>query len=185
MSVSFEKICSNLIPTGKYKVQVTDIKFRLAATGEPSKDMMVTYTIVDGPCAKRTIVDTIYEKSFGFRLKPFLTACKVDLSREFATADELYHYGLATAKNKIILIDIGTRTYNGKEYNQISDFYPLPDSTVSFDDVMESFGDVPDVKGESAAPVLDGKVEEEMNIPEEAEPELDVNLDTGDIDNPF
>lgn len=179
MSYSFDKICSNLIPTGKYKVQVTDIKFKSSITGEATHDLMVNYTIVDGPYAKRTLVDTIFEKSFSFRLKPFLQACKIDLAREFATAEELFRFGLTNAKNKIILIDIGVRSYNGKDYNQVTNFYPLPDSTVSATDVLDELGVSPEVKGMSKED-LDSleDLKEEVSEPEL---ETDLSLDTDDL----
>lgn len=179
MSFSFKTLCSNLIPVGKYKVQVTDMKF--AAGG--SKSILVTLTIVEGPYAKRVHIETIPEKAYSFRLMPVLKACKVDIDREFATAEELYKFGFASAKGKTIVIDMGIRTYNGQEYNNVTDFSPLPDSTVSADEVAASFGEKPEVKGNS----LDGMVEEETNIPANTsaadEPALDIDLD--DLESPF
>ena len=179
MSFSFKTLCSNLIPVGKYKAQVTDMKF--AAGG--SKSILVTLTIVEGPYAKRVHIETIPEKAYSFRLMPVLKACKVDVDREFATAEELYKFGFASAKGKTVIIDMGIRTYNGQEYNNVTDFSPLPDSTVSADEVAASFGEKPEVKGNS----LDGMVEEETNIPSDApaaeEPELDIDLT--DIESPF
>ena len=178
MSFSFKTLCSNLIPVGKYKAQVTDMKF--AAGG--SKSILVTLTIAEGPYAKRVHIERIPEKAYGFRLMPLLKACKVDIDREFATAEELYKFGFASAKGKIIMVDMGIRTYNGQEYNNVTDFAPLADSTVSASEVAESFGETPEVKGNS----LDGMVEEETVLhedPVEKEPELDVNLD--DLDSPF
>ena len=55
MSFSFNKICSNVIPEGTYKVQVTDVKFKTSSTGETSNDLVVHLTIVDGACAKRVV----------------------------------------------------------------------------------------------------------------------------------
>ena len=117
---------------------------------------------------------------------PFLKACKVDIDREFETAEELYKFGFASAKGKTIVIDMGVRVYNGTEYNNVTDFLPLPDSTVSVDDVAESFGVTPEVKNNT----LDGMVSEEANTPEETEevpgtdePELDIDL--SDADLPF
>lgn len=178
MSYSFKSECSNLITAGKYKAQVTDIKF--AAGG--SKNIQITLTIAEGKFAKRVHIENIPEKAYSFRLMPFLKACKVDVDREFATAEELYKFGFASAKGKVIVIDMGVRTYNGTEYNNVTDFSPLPDSTVSADDVAASFGAEPEVKGAS----LDGMVTEEMNVPESPsteEPELDIDL--SDIESPF
>lgn len=178
MSFSLKSLCSNLIPVGKYKAQVTDMKF--AAGG--SKSIMITLTIAEGPYAKRVHIETIPEKAYSFRLMPFLKACKVDVEREFATAEEMYKFAFTSAKGKTVVLDMGVRTYNGQEYNNVTDFSPLPDSTVSADDVAASFGETPEVKGNS----LDGMVEEETNIVDNTpseEPELDINLD--DIESPF
>ena len=178
MSFSFKSVCSNLIPVGKYKAQVTDMKF--AAGG--SKSILVTLTIMEGPYAKRVHIETIPEKAYSFRLMPVLKACKVDIEREFGTAEELYKFGFASAKGKTIMIDMGVRTYNGQEYNNVSDFSPLPDSTVSADEVAKSFGTEPEVK-----PNIEDMVEVTgNNLASESvasEPSLDVDLD--DIDSPF
>lgn len=181
MSYSFKTLCSNLIPVGKYKAIVTDMKF--AAGG--SKNIMVTLTIAEGPYAKRVHIENIPEKAYSFRLMPVLKACKVDVEREFATAEELYKFGFAAAKGKTIMIDMGIRTYNGQEYNNVTDFAPLADSTVSSAEVSEAFGKDPEVKGVS----LEGLVEEEHNetlqepAPNSEEPNLDVDL--GDLESPF
>lgn len=180
MSFTLKNLCSNLIPVGKYKMQVTDIKF--AAGG--SKSILINLTVAEGPYAKRVHTETIPEKAYSFRLMPFLKACKVDVDREFGTAEEMYKFAFASAKNKIIMADMGIRTYNETDYNNITDFSPLPDSTVSAEEVAESFGTTPEVKGNT----LDGMVEEENHsanaVPATAEePELDINLD--DLENPF
>jgi hypothetical protein len=174
---SFDKLCSNVIPTGKYKVQVTDIKFKMGATGEATKDILVTYTIVEGPQAKKVFSDTIYEKAFGFRLMPFLTACKVDTAREFSTAEELFKYGLKEAKGKILMLDITIKPYNGKDYNNVSDFSPLPDSTVTADDVLGELKVNPTVSGAKAAAIEPEGVDDVVN----AEPKVDFE----DDDLPF
>lgn len=176
MSFSFKSVCSNLIPVGKYKAQVTDMKF--AAGG--SRNILVTLTIVEGPYAKRVHTETISEKAYSFRLMPILKACKVDIDREFATAEELYKFGFASAKGKTIVIGMGIRAYNGQEYNNVTDFTPLADSTISAEDVMASFGETPEVKSNS----LEGFVEEETSMPyTPTEPSLDISLD--DIESPF
>ena len=179
MPFSLKTLCSNLIPVGKYKAQVTDMKF--AAGG--SKSILITLTISEGAFSKRVHIETIPEKAYSFRLMPFLKACKVDVDREFKTAEEMYKFAFASAKGKTIIIGMGIRTYNGQEYNNVTDFSPLPDSTVSVEDVAASFGENPEVKGNS----LEGMVEEETNIPDNTpaadEPELDINLD--DIESPF
>lgn len=180
MSFSFKSLCSNLIPVGKYKAQVTNIKF---ASGG-SKNVLVSLTIMEGPYAKRVHVETIPEKAYSFKLMPLLKACKVDVEREFATADELFKFGFANAKMKIINIDMGIRTYNGQEYNNVSDFSPLSDSTTSADEVAAEFGENPTVSG-SFLDEIDEGVSGGENATEAPvnEPELDVNLD--DIESPF
>lgn len=178
MAYNFDKLCSNLIPTGKYKAQVTDVKFKTNSLGECSKDISVIYTIVEGAYSKKTIADTIYEKAFSFRLKPFLVACKVDTAREFATAEEMFKFGLKEAKGKIVTIDIGIRPYNGKEYNQVTNVYPIAGSTVTAEDVAADFGDIPDLGGASTSTVGFDTVKAE-------EPSLDIDLNISDEDLPF
>lgn len=139
MAFSFNKVCSNTIPAGTYKVQISDIKFKTSGTATSGNDMVVHYVIVDGPYAKRTLIDTLYEKAFSFRLRPFLKAVGVDMNREFSTARELYEYGIKEATGKTLMVTVTIRTYNGNEYNNITDFIPLPGSTTSEEDVLAEF----------------------------------------------
>lgn len=176
MAYSFDKLCSNLIPQGKYKVQVTDLSFRTKPTGEASRDIGVKYTILEGKCAKRVLLDTIFEKTFSFRLKPFLVACGVDTGKEFVTQDELYEYAMKAAKGKNIMIDVVIKVYNGKEYNNISNFYPLPGSTVKADDVVKAMNVNPEVKAEAP------KADKPAAAPA---PEAEPNVDVVDDDLPF
>lgn len=143
MAFSFSNVCRNVLPAGTYKVQVSDIKFKSNDKG--TYNMEVHYVVVDGAYEKRTIIDTIYEKSFSFRLKPFLTALGIDLAREFETAKELYEYGVRSAKGKVIMAEVGIRTYNGNEYNEVKTWAPVASSTTSIDDVMAEFGTNPNV----------------------------------------
>jgi len=181
MAYSFNDLCSNLIPAGRVKAQVTDIKFKVSPTGEASNDIVVNYTIAEGPSAKRTLVDTLYEKAASFRLKPFLIACKIDMNRQFATKEELYQFGLKEAKGKIIMIDIGVKTYNGKQYNEVTNYYPLPDSSTTADEALEEFG-ATEVK--SKIDVKDDALPESLGGPVEEMPTLDIE-DIEDSDNPF
>lgn len=140
MGFSFKKVCSNVVPVGTYKAQISEIKFKESSDKATQYNMEVHYIIADGPFAKRTVVDTIYEKAFAFRLKPFLTAIGTDLNREFETAKELYNYGIRQAKDKFVMLEIGIRTYNGNEYNEVKGWAPVPSSTTSTEDVMAEFG---------------------------------------------
>lgn len=174
---SFNKVCSNVVPVGTYKAQIADIKFKTSATAEESYDMQVTYTILEGPQAKRNVIDTIYEKSFSFRLMPFLKACGVDTAREFGTAKELYNYGIKEAKGKVLMIEVTTREYNGASYNNIKGWAKLPGSTTSEAEVMKAFADddiVPEVNPMDAKPA-------EAAPKATTEPTLDINLDDVDI----
>jgi hypothetical protein len=139
MAYSFNKVCSNTIPEGNYKAQVTDVKFKTSSTGESSNDLVVHLTITDGAYAKKVIVDTIFEKTFSWRLKPFLIACGIDMNKEFTSAKELYEYGIRAAKGKTVLVNIIIRPYNGVDYNNVKDYAPIPGSTTSVDDVMAEF----------------------------------------------
>ena len=167
MGFSFNKVCSNVIPEGTYKAIISDVKFRTSSTGETFNDLQVHLTIADGAFAKKTLIDTIYEKAFSFRLKPFLNACNVDMSREFATAKELYEYGINSAKGKTVLVEVIIKPYAGVDYNNVKSYAPIPGSTTSLDDVMEEFnapmealtekptiGDIPDLS-EMEAPVAE------------------------------
>ena len=167
MSFSFNKICSNVIPEGTYKAIITDVSFKTSSTGESSNDLVIRLTIAEGAYAKKTLMDTIYEKAFSFRLKPFLTACGVDMNREFATAKELYEYGIKSAKGKTVLVEIIVKPYMGTDYNNVKSYSALPGSTTSLDDVMKEFdtpmesltekptiGDIPDLS-EMEAPVAE------------------------------
>lgn len=139
MGFSFKKVCSNVVPVSTYKAQITEIKFKEASDKTTQYNMEVHYAIADGPYAKRTIIDTIYEKAFAFRLKPFLTAIGADLNREFETAKELYDYGIRQAKGKFVMLEVGIRTYNGNEYNEVKGWAPIPSSTTTAEDVMAEF----------------------------------------------
>lgn len=143
MSYSFKNLCRNTIPAGTYKAQVSEIKFK--ANDKSNYNLEVHYTITDGAYAKRTLIDTIFEGSFAFRLKPFLTACAIDLDREFDTADEMYRYAILNGKGKIVMLEIGVRTYNGNEYNEVKSWAPIPSSTTSFEEVAEEFEMSPDL----------------------------------------
>lgn len=175
MSFSFNKLCSNTIPEGRYKAQVTDVKFKTSSTGETSNDLQVHLTITEGMYAKKVIVDTIFEKVFSWRLKPFLMACGIDMNREFASARELYEYGIKAAKGKIVLVDIIVKPYNGAEYNNVKDYAALPGSTTSVDDVMAEF-EVP-VNAVTSKPTV-------ADIPDLAEMESPI-ADISDDDCPF
>ena len=188
MGFSFNRICSNVIPAGTYKVQITDVKFKTSATGAASNDIQVHYAIVEGAYAKRTFIDTLYEKAFSFRLKPFLKACGIDMAREFDTARELYEYGIREAKGKVIMVELGTRTYNGNEYNDVKSFAPLPGSTTSAEDVAAVFGT--DVEAKTGMPEMPSIPEEPAyastaDVPTTASddeiPQLEINAE----DAPF
>lgn len=173
--MNFKSLCSNLIPIAKYKAIVTDMKF--AAGG--SHSILVTLTIAEGPYAKRVHTETIPEKAYSFRLMPLLKACKVDVDREFKTNEELFKFGFASAKGKTIMIDMGIRNYNGTDYNNVTEFAPLPDSTSSAEEVVEAFGEAPEVKGDALADI----VPEVTEPVAQDEPSLDVDLT--DIESPF
>jgi hypothetical protein len=148
MAFSFKRLLSNVLPVGTYKVQITSINFKTSATGVATNDMVVHYTVVDGSYAKRTLNETISEKAFSFKLKPFLKAVGADMDREFATAAELYAYGIKASTGKIIMVDVGVRTYNGTEYNQINDYKPLPGSVTSSEEVLAEFETSPALQPE-------------------------------------
>ena len=169
MGYSFNKVCSSVLPKGTYKVQITDIKFKTSSTGISSNDMVVHYTVAEGPCAKRTLNETISEKAFSFKLKPFLQAIGLDCNREFPTAKELYEWGIKEAKGRFLLVEVSIREYNGVEYNNITDYKAIPGSTTTTEEVLAEFetsnnlmpekptlADIPEVSSEDiSAPQID------------------------------
>ena len=170
---SFNDLCVNTLPDGVYKAQVTDINLKVSKNSDTSNDLVVHYTIVEGPLAKKTLIDTIFEKTFSWRLKPFLEACGLDMNKEFATSKELFNYGLSTAKGKIIMIEVGTRMYNGTKYNNVTGFSALPGSTTTADEVADI---VKDLNIPTATDTI--VLSKEMNSPEIVdEPKLEFNMD--------
>ncbi len=178
MGFSFKKVCSNVIPVGTYKAQITDIKFKESSDKATHYNMEVHYAISDGPYAKRTVIDTIYEKAFAFRLKPFLTAIGADLNREFETAKELYDYGIRQAKGKFVMLEVGIRTYNGNEYNEVKGWSPIPSSSTTAEDVMAEF----DVNPTEMLP----KTPRISDLPESSsDDDFTPIADVDDVDLPF
>jgi hypothetical protein len=197
MSFSFNRYCSDNLPAGKYKAIVTAAKFRTGADGSATKDIAVTYTIAEGEYAKRTVTDTIFEKAT-FRLRPMLQACGVDTSREFGTMDEMFHYGLKEMLNKTIMIDVVIKTYNGREYNNVAGWSPLPGSTTTVSDVLEGFGEMPTIQANKApeaapaAPAEEAKADVKADAKAapaaptaEAPKEPNLDFDVVDDDLPF
>lgn len=179
MGFSFNKVCSNVIPVGTYKAQIADIKFKTSGTATESYDMQVTYTIIEGPYAKRNVIDTIYEKAFSFRLMPFLKACDVDVAKEFTTATELYNYGIKEAKGKILMLELTTREYNGQLYNNVKGWAHIPGSTTSEAEVLKAFAD--DDLGPEVAPEKSTAPDVDEPHTVDGEPNLNINLDDIDI----
>lgn len=172
---SFNKICSNILPAGTYKMQVTDIKYH--SPDKAARDMDINLTVISGAYEKRTLRDFMSEKAFSFRLKPFLTACGVDLNREFDTEDQLYKYAMSECTGKTVMVTVGTREYNGNEYNNVSQYAALTGSTASMEDVAAVFGDAPSLsakKDEVEVEKVWKKVAEELK-----------NDDGSDSDIPF
>ena len=174
---SFNSLCSNTLPDGTYKVQITDITFKRSNTNEDSNNLVVHYMITEGPLAKKTLIDTIFEKTFSWRLKPFLEACGIDTAREFATTKELFNYGISNAKGKIIMIEVGTRMYNGTKYNDVKNFAALPGSTTSASEVADlmgkfNFNDT-EIKDVKETPQLSNTEVKDVI----SEPKIDFNLD--------
>ena len=145
MAFSFNNVCRNTLPAGTYEVQVSEVKIKGKPEQGVNYNLEVHYTVTKGAYAKRTLIDTIFEKSFSFRLKPFLGAVGIDFNREFDTAKELYEYGAKMAKGKTILVEVGERTYNGNVYNEVKSWSPMPSSTTSVEDVISEFATNPDV----------------------------------------
>ena len=61
------------------------------------------------------------------------------------------------------MVDVGIRSYNGTDYNQINDYKPLPGSTTSSEEVLAEFETSPALRPEKPTikdvPVLEEKSE--------------------------
>lgn len=176
MAYSFSKVCANTIPAGTYKAQITEIKFKESNDKSTQYNMEVHYTISEGSFAKRTVIDTIYEKAFAFRLKPFLTSVGIDMAREFSTAKELYDYGIREAKGKFIMLELGIRTYNGNEYNEVKTWNPVETSMTTAEDVLREFASNPDTLP---------KAPKVTDLPEAETESFEPVADVADVDFPF
>lgn len=177
MGFSFNSVCSSALPKGTYKVQVSDIKFKTSSTGIASNDMIVNYIVAEGPYAKRTFTETISEKVFSFKLKPFLQAVGVDCAREFKTAKELYEWGIKQAKLKFLIVDLDVREYNGVQYNNTKDYKAIPGSTTTSAEVLAEFDTAPDLMPEKPT-LTDVGV---MPLDDVSAPQIDIT----DDDLPF
>lgn len=144
---SFKDLCSNTLPAGNYKCQITEVKMKPTGDGASHFNLEVHYTVAEGTYAKRTFIDTIYEKA-SFRLKPFLTAIGTDMAREFDSLEALYDYGCKAATGKTVMVELGTRTYNGNTYNDVKSWSAMPSSTTTTEDVMAEFDTAPTVAAE-------------------------------------
>lgn len=193
MAFSFNRYCSDNLPAGKYKAVVTAAKFRMGADGGATKDIAVTYTVAEGTYAKRVFSDTIFEKAHSFRLRPFLQACGVDISREFNSMEEMFQYGMKEVVGKTIMVDVSIRTYNGREYNNVDGWSALPGSTTGVDDVLAEFGEDPTVKAETSVTTNDPKAEAKLKAAKKAEAaptaeapaEPKLSFDVAEDDLPF
>lgn len=163
----------NLLPVGNYKAVVQEIKFK-DATGA-KKDIMISLRFTEGKYAGRTMMDTIYEGAFGFRLKPFLGAVGVDLNKTYTTAAELYAYVLGYAKDKEVMVEIGTRTYQEREFNEIKKYTAIPGSVTSVDAVIENLKVNPSLQPEK--PTLEDVDTGDAS----ASIDLDINVDADDL----
>lgn len=139
MGISFNDMCSNVLPEGVYKVVVTDIK-RKVVNNAQTEDLIAHYTVVDGKFAKKTLIDNFYRNAFSFRLLPFLNAVDVDTNKEFATTNELLSYGIQNAKNKELMVEVSIKTYNNNKYNEVKTYSKIPGSVTSVEEIAAAFG---------------------------------------------
>jgi hypothetical protein len=142
MAFSFKNLTSNVLPAGIYQVVLDDIKFKTSSSGESTQNLVCVFKVAKGPHAGRTLVHTIYEKAFSFRLGGFLRAAEVDMNKEFTTVQELYEYGIKAAKGKQLNIEVTIRPYNGVDYNDVAKFMPMTTSSTSAKDIADAFSDV-------------------------------------------
>ena len=142
MAFSFKNLTSNVLPAGIYQVIIDDIKFKTSASGETSQNLVIVFKVTKGPHTNRTLVHTIYEKAFSFRLGGFLRAAEVDMNKEFPSVQDLYEYGIKAAKGKQLNIEVTIRPYNGVDYNDVAKFIPLTSSSTTAKDIANAFADV-------------------------------------------
>lgn len=158
MAFSFKNLTSNVLPAGIYQVIIDDIKFKTSASGESSQNLVIVFKVTKGPHTNRTLVHTIYEKAFSFRLGGFLRAAEVDMNKEFPSVQDLYEYGIKSAKGKQLNIEVTIRPYNGVDYNDVAKFIPLTSSSTTAKDIANAFADVAPKK--EVKPVAELKDEE-------------------------
>lgn len=186
MGYSFNKLTNNIVPKGTYKAVIREVSFKTSASGETRNDLVVRLSITEGTYDKKNLMDTIYEKAFSFRLKPLLVACNVDLNREFTTTKELYEYGIKNIQGKTVMIEVGVRTYNGQEYNEIKNYMKLPASTVGVEDVLKEFDTAAPETLSDSKPVNTVNVSKtEVESEPVEEPSISTDVDISDEDLPF
>lgn len=171
MGFSFRTFTGNGVwNPGRYRMNISDIKRKTSGTEADEFDLMVIYRCTEGPMKGKTIPDTMYRKSFGFRLLPFLTALGLDTNREFSTVDALMDYGIKAAIGREVYVDLQNREYNGNKYNDIKTWAAVPTSVSTTADVLAEFNikeedvqtaiDIESIEGASDAEVsAKGKIE--------------------------
>lgn len=142
-----------LIPEGVYDVVVDKAEFATSKVGASSNIIKVTYKITTGEFAGRVLFDNIGEKAYSFRLMPLLSACGVDLDREFSTAQEVYNFGINAIKGKPVRVEVIHREYNGKTYPNVKSVLAVSTSTTSSTEVDSLFSkNVDSLEGPASAP---------------------------------
>lgn len=173
MSVSLKSLCSNILPAGTYKVIVEDIKYK-NVEGVTTSDLQVYYRVTEGSKKGSSLVETIGEQTFNFKLAPFAKATGLDMNREFPTTKELLDYVIKSAKSAVLMVEVIIKTFNENDYNNIKSYIALPGSSTTAEDVLADFNIEP-IKGEK--PHLDDLPFPETN----AQPSVEPKIDTEDL----
>lgn len=136
---TLKKLGSRVYPKGTYNVVVDSVKIKENRKDASLKDLMVVFKITDGTHKDKTIVETIYNGAFEFRLAPFAKAIDADLEREFSSMDELLEYVAEKAQGTALTIDLIITSYNGNEYNSVHNFIKGNKSVTSEEEVTKAF----------------------------------------------
>ena len=84
------------------------------------------------------------------------------------------------------MIEVGVRTYNGQEYNEIKNYMKLPASTVGVEDVLKEFDTTAPETLSDSKPVNAVNISETEALSEPIEePSISTDIDISDEDLPF
>ena len=84
------------------------------------------------------------------------------------------------------MIEVGVRTYNGQEYNEIKNYMKLPASTGGVEDVLKEFDTTAPETISDSKPINTVNISETEVLSEPIEePSISTDIDISDEDLPF